>query len=205
MIAASRWRSAACAAAALVAGALVHAQTIGPTYESLQSQPEVTRFLWWGHVRAPPTGEQKADVLLFVATDSSWLLLEDGAEISGVGPESDTNVPPPLEPAPEPIEAAEFERRTGPDVAEFAEFCAPYATLRGSLERYWEARRLWRGRVAMEQDLYVELFNAADGRWALLVHAPRLAEPARQACMPQRGFYSRLFEQPETASEPVDR
>lgn len=173
----------------------------GPTYESLQQQPAVTRFLWWGHVAAPATADTPPEAFLFVATDSSWLLVEHGGEIAGVGPESWYDTPPPLADPPAPIDAAEFERATARERDHYESLCNRYDVLRASLEKYWQARPIWRGRVSMQEHMFVELFSAADGRWGIVVHSPRLESPAEQACMPQRGFYSRLFEQPENASQ----
>ncbi len=184
------------------AQAAAAAEPIGPTYDALLKQPEVTRFLWWGHAREPASAEENPEAFLFVATDSSWLLLEKGGEISGVGPESVYDTPPPLADPPPPIPSAEFERRTGREVVQFTEFCDDYPRLRASLEAYWEARLLWRGRVSMEKSMFLELFSAADGRWALVVHSPLLQAPATQACMAQRGFHSRLFEQPPILPPP---
>jgi len=182
-----------CLLAALAAGA---AEVPGPSYESLQNQPEVTRFLWWGHVRAPADPDTAPAAFLFVAIDSSWLLIEHDGEIAGVGAQSWYETPPPLAAPPAPIAPERFERATGRAAEPFAGLCDRYEVLRASLEHHWHARRIWRGRVSMQQSMFLELFTAADGRWAWVLHAPLLEDPQRQACMPLRGFHSRLFEQP---------
>lgn len=180
--------------AALCGAGAWAAAPLGPTYESLQEQPELTRFLWWGHIEEPASPETVPAAFLFVATDSSWLLVEAGGVISGVGPESWYDTPPPLADPPPPLPQEEFARAVRRN-APFAGLCDRYEVLRATLERYWHARRIWRGRVAMEDALFVDLFSAADGRWAYVVHSPQIDDPEQQACIPLRGFHSRLFEQ----------
>lgn len=173
----------------------------GPTYESLRQATDVTKFLWIGSVDAPEPGEDP-DAFLFVANDMSWLMIERGGAVSAVGPESWDEVPPRMDAPPEPLPRDVFEAVTGPEVDPFKEYCNSYRILRASLEEYWEARRLWRGRVSMEDHMYVDLFTAIDGRWAYVVYSPLLDDPQRQACMAMRGFYSRLFDQADPASQP---
>ncbi len=175
----------------LAAGAWAANRLPGPELEAIQAAAADTDFLWYGHLRDDADLDSAPEAVLFVAIDSSWLLFERGGEVSSLGPSSQLPDPGRRRHPGEPLDADQFRRHIAIPEARERSWCSSYSRLRASLEKHWEARRLWHGAVAMEPDMRLELFNAADGAWALVVHHSAADRPER-GCVALHGFGSRL-------------